>query len=438
MNMKRAILRFALLTMAVALFAACTKNDSDENAVPETPIAPDSPNKTEDVVMMLPETKPIELTDEQKALIQKNNDFSFNLFRALEQQTEVKRSNALSPISVTYVMGMLNDGAAGKTAQEIASVLGFGSSSATTVNELCKNMIEGIPLVDPTVSLTTANYIAARQDVVLEEQFKKDMDAYYHAEVASLDFSLPESKQTINDWCSRQTDGKITEMIEELNNSIVLILLNAVNFKATWTENFDPKDTKPGSFTKDDNTTCELPLMHRKADILYQANDTYASIYLPYGGKESKWGMTVLLPNEGKTVEDIINSLTATGWKESKAQMQPAFVDIQIPRFKTASNNYLKKAIASLGAPSVFDPENANFSKISANFKELFVSEMLQKAAIEVNEEGTELVAVTAALMAGFNPPPLSYDFHANRPFVYVIQEASSGAIFFIGTFRGE
>lgn len=440
--------RIGLMAMAIAMLTACTKNDLEETPISNTPDVSetaDTPNNdntsdpTERVVMILPETKPIELTDEQKSLIQNNNDFSFNLFRTIEQLAEKKQSNALSPISVTYVMGMLNDGAAGKTAQEITSVLGFGNSDAITVNELCKSMIEGIPLVDSTVSLTMANYIAARQDVVLKDQFKKDMGTYYCAETASLDFSLPEAKQTINDWCSKQTDGKITEMIDELDNSTILLLLNAVNFKATWTDNFDPKDTKTENFIIDDSSTSPLPLMHRTAEILYQANDTYASIYLPYGGRDSKWGMTVLLPNEGKTIEDIINILTTTGWNESKDQMKPATVDIKIPRFNTTCTNYLEDAIDRLGAPSVFDHDKANFSKISSNFKRLCVSKMLQKASIEVNEKGTELVAATLAdIICTLNPSELSYDFHANRPFVYVIQEASSGAIFFIGTFRGE
>lgn len=432
--------------LAMGLLTACTKNDSEETTVPTNPEVPETPANPEtpivpdsnEVVMMLPTTQPISLTDEQKALIQGNNDFSFNLFRTVEQLAEKKQSNALSPISVTYVMGMLNDGADGNTAQEITSVLGFGGSDVVTVNQLCQNMIEGLPLVDPTVSLTMANYIATNKDVILEDQFKKDMDTYYHAETASLDFSLPEAIQTINDWCSRQTDGKITDMIKEIDASAILVLLNAVNFKATWTENFDPLDTKTESFTNDDNFKISMPMMHRMAEILYQANDTYASVYLPYGGRDPKWGMTVLLPNEGKTVEDIINSLTATGWKESRDRMKPAIVDIKIPRFKTASTNYLEQSIASLGAPSVFDPVNANLSRISVNYKDIFVSRMLQKAAIEVNEKGTELVAVTATVTDGANPSNDLYDFHAVRPFAYVIQEASSGAIFFIGTFRGE
>ena len=446
--MTKVYYRFGLLTMAVIMLTACTKNDLEETTISNTPDVSetaDTPNNdktsatTERVVMMLPETTTIELTDEQKSLIQNNNDFSFNLFRTIEQLAEKKQSSALSPISVTYVMGMLNDGAAGKTAQEITSVLGFRNSNATTVNELCKDMIEGLPLVDPTVSMTMANYIAARQDVVLEDQFKNDMDTYYHAETASLDFSKPEAKQTINDWCSRQTDGKITDMIDELDKSTILLLLNAVNFKATWTDNFDPKDTKTENFIIDDSSTSPLPLMHRTAEILYQANDTYASIYLPYGGRESKWGMTVLLPNEGKTIEDIINGLTTAGWNESKDQMRPARVDIKIPRFNTTCTKYLEDAIARLGAPSVFDRDKANLSKISSNFKKLCVSKMLQKASIEVNEKGTELVAATLAdIICTLDPSELSYDFHANRPFVYVIQEASSGAIFFIGTFRGE
>ena len=369
------------------------------------------PGEGERVIDMLPKTRSIELTQSQKDFVNKNTDFSFNLFRAINQMPEGQKSNIISPISVTYVLGMLNDGAAGNTAKEITSVLGFGENNKQAVNEFCQKLIQEAPKTDPSVTLKIANTIISNdyRQVRLAPQYQSDMENYYEAEVASLDFSnKTNALNHINGWCNDHTEGMIPKILNEneLTKEALLLLMNAIYFKATWTDKFDANDTKDESFTTEDGVQKTLPMMHRKARAICGENDIYTMLNLPYGSGD-KWSMRVLLPKEGKTIDDVINSLNQ-----------------------------------ALGAPSMFDSKKAQFPNISSNFNDIYVSLMKQKAAIEVNEEGTKASAVTVAVMGETAIGPIgkdmNIDFHCNRPFVYVIQEASSGTIFFLGTYKGE
>ena len=447
--MKRAIKLFGFSLMMTILFVGCgTSSDDDltgnpknpKKEYPQTPTHFTEQNDTSGkktgpdsmVIDMLPKTQYIELTQEQKALVAKSNDFSFNLYRAIHA-TDNQKSNITSPLSVAYVLGMLNDGANGNTAKEISQVLGFGATKQT-INEYCKALIDQAPMADPSVILQIANIVAANQDVTLEKDFKNDMQNYYSTEVASLDFSKQSSVDYLNTWCKEKSGGMIPSIIDALSPEDLLVLMNAVYFKATWTEKFDEKETQEEVFTKADGSTIKLPMMHRNAQIRYCTNDVYTGIWLPFGSGD-RWSMKVLLPEEGKTIDDIVKSLTGESWENN--YWQHAIVDIKMPRFSTKSDIMLNDMVSKLGAPSIFDPQKADFSLISKNQKQFYVSQMKQKAAIEVNEEGTKTTAVTVSMMTGSNIVNGKGEFHANRPFVYVIQEWSSGAIFFIGTFQG-
>lgn len=420
--MKKKVL-FALICACVLGFAfsSCSSDDKEGSRV----------------VDMMPKTRSIELTQDQKAIAQKNNDFTFNLYRAIYGTQEGKKSNITSPLSVTYVMGMLNDGAAGKTAEEIANVLGFGTGNRYTINAYCQALIQQAPLADPSVTLKIANLVATDEDVDLEDSYRRDMNEYYEAEVASLDFASPASLDYLNGWCNEKSEGMIPKIIDKLNQDTKLVLMNALFFKATWTDKFDEKDTKDETFTLADGSTITIPMMHRNASILCGENDLFSSVCLPYGSGD-KYRMYVLLPAEGKTVDDVVNALTNEYW-EQNTPSDHAILDLKLPRFSTKSDFELNDLISELGAPSMFDKKEADFSGISKNYKELYVSLMKQKAAIEVTEEGTKTSAVTVALgdVAAMLPTIKSGVFHANRPFVYLIQEWETKVIFFIGAFQG-
>lgn len=424
-----------LFSLAAAALAGCSSNTIGED---------------EQVIDMLPKTRAVELTADQRTFVKRNTDFSFNLFRTVSQMPQGRKSSILSPISVTYVMGMLNDGAAGNTAKEITSVIGFGEGNAQAVNEFCKKLIEEAPKTDPSVTLEIANTVVSNKhrDVKLESAFQKDMKNYYAAEVANLDFSKKtDALKSINGWCNKKTNGMIPEILapSELSDNALLLLMNAIYFKATWTEKFDTKDTHSATFTTEGGQQKQLPMMHRKAGAYYSENEVCQMLNLPYGSGDM-WSMKVLLPKEGKTVDDIISSLDAVAWDSLWHNGWGAVVDIDIPRFSTSFATDLVEPLKAMGAPSMFMPTVAEFPGVSSNYKkDLYVSLMKQKAAIDVSEEGTKASAVTVAIMdmaaagpIGQHEKPQYVDFHAYRPFVYLIQESSTGVIFFLGTFRGE
>ena len=428
--MKKNLLLMMSVLLSFGMFSSCSSSDEPESG--------------EMVINMLPKTRQIELTQEQKAFANKTTDFSFNLFRAVNQLSNDQKSSILSPISVAYVLGMLNDGAAGNTAKEITSVLGFGDGDAKAVNEFCQKLIDGAPQADPSVTLEIANAVVSNKylDVKFESQFQKDMKQYYDAEVTSLDFTKKtDALRQINGWCTNHTKGMIPEILneKELSADALLLLMNALYFKATWTEKFDPKDTSKEIFTTESGQQKEMPMMHRKAAASYSENDVCAMLHLPYGSGDL-WSMEILLPKEGKTVDDIINSLNAESWRDLRSHGKSAVIDIKIPRFETTFETDLIQPLSSLGAPSMFDPFHAEFPHVSSNYKDnLYVGLMKQKAAIEVNEEGTKTSAVTVSeMLCGDFLISENSIFHANSPFVYVIHEFSSGVIFFIGTFQGD
>jgi serpin B len=439
-----------MVLLAMGLLTACSSGN-DVVEVPDQPKQeqpkPDNPKEDEPetpdpedsmVVDMLPQTRAIQLTEEQREFAKKNNDFTFNLYRAVNDAQQERKSIVTSPLSVTYVMGMLNDGAAGKTEEEITSVLGFGAGDKAAVNAYCQALIQQAPLADPSVKLQIANIVAADEDVVLEDTYKQNMSDYYEADVASLDFSEPASLDYLNGWCNEKTEGMIPKIIDELSPEAKLVLMNAICFKATWTEKFDEQDTKEETFTKDDGTAATVPMMYRNALIQYGANDVFSSVCLPFGSGD-KYRMYVLLPSEGKSVDDVVNVLTNDFWEKNRPSGN-AVVDLKLPRFKTNSDIRLNDLISQLGAPSMFDSEKADFAGISKNYKDLYVSLLKQKAAIEVSEEGTKASAVTVA-MIDTTSGPMDYEkatFHADRPFVYLIQEWDTRAVFFIGTYEGD
>ena len=424
---------FLLSITAAAMMACSSSNDIEPEPEPEGGV----------VIDMLAQTSTIQLTGEQRAFVDYNTDFSFRLFRTISGMPAGQKSSIVSPISVTYVLGMLNDGAAGQTASEITSVLGFGDGKAKAVNEFCKTMIDEAPKTDPSVTLEIANTIISneKRDVQLEEQYSQDMRQYYSAELSSIDFSKSaEAVGNINAWCKDKTHGMIPEILKEseLSPDALLVLMNAIYFKATWTEKFDEQDTKEETFTKDDGTAATVPMMYRNALIQYGANDVFSSVCLPFGSGD-KYRMYVLLPSEGKSVDDVVNVLTNDFWEKNRP-VGNAVVDLKLPRFKTNSDIRLNDLISQLGAPSMFDSEKADFAGISKNYKDLYVSLLKQKAAIEVSEEGTKASAVTVA-MIDTTSGPMDYEkatFHADRPFVYLIQEWDTRAVFFIGTYEGD
>ena len=368
-------------------------------------------------------------TANQGKMPDNNNDFACKLFRSINEQK--KGSTIVSPISVSYVLGMLNEGADGETRQQITDVLGL-EGSVQEINENFKKMMHEAQSVDPSVTLKNANCIYFRLGMSINPKYKADMQNYYDANVEAINFNSGNIVNKINNWSKTHTDGMIPELVtkEELNPLAVMYLLNAVYFKASWTDQFDPESTRDLDFITLDGKTVKRPMMHRRGIVAYGKNDLCKMLCLPYGNKA--YSMVVLLPNEGKTTDDIIRNLSAQKLKEWQSQMRTEEVNILMPRFTTESETHLKNILSSMGMPLAFGG-NAEFPNMIQN-EGLSVSMMKQKAKIEVNEEGAEAAAVTIAETISFGMHDYEY-FYATRPFVYYIMEKNTGAIYFMGTY---
>lgn len=371
----------------------------------------------------------IDLTPTQKQMISDNNDFAFNVFRA----TQSESSQIISPLSVTFALSMLNNGAVGETHQQIKDVLGFGEQQSDEINVLCKKILTEAPTLDKRTKSLIANTIFVNDGYTLKPTFVNKAKEFYNAEPKNYDFNDYATLDAINKWASDNTERMITKALseDEYDVTCVSYLLNAIYFKGTWTYKFKEKDTREESFNDGGN----VPMMHQNNYFMYAENDTYQMLEMPYGN--GAYNMSVILPKENKTTDDVLNMLNAQSWKEINSQKLNYQVDVKLPRFETESDINLKQVMSGLGMPKAFTTQ-AEFDEFCDT--PTFIGLMKQIAKIKLDEEGTEAAAVTAV---GFNTtvaePDLLYaQFHANRSFLYIIWEQSTEAIFFIGKYTGQ
>ena len=426
------------MSMAAVLLSgmmtACSSEDEEEGL-----------GEAKQVVNMLADSEPVVLTAAQRQFANDNNTFTLNFLKTVNEADHSGKSFVYSPLSITYVLGMVNDAASGETERELEQTLGFHEGGIQAVNEYCKKLIEGLPKVDKKVTLNIANAIFVNKEkATLKAQYEQDMQTSYDAKAEALSFKDSKTLGHINGWCNEKTKGMLPTILDEVNPEAVAYLLNAIYFKADWASKFDEKNTKKETFTTENGKT-QVPLMHQNVLINYTKNNTYSAIQMPYGN--GYWTMTVLLPNEGKTSDDVIAAMrTDDEWSVGfTTQMIPYEVDLKLPRFETNSDtddfdDGLKGLMQRMGIHLAFDSQLAEIPNMCEE-RGVYISMMRQKAAIKVNEEGSEAAAVTIAEMEFTTAiGPREYPkatFHANRPFIYLITEGSSGVILFVDKYTG-
>jgi len=370
----------------------------------------------------------ITLTEEEKQLVEGNNSFAFNFFR----KTRGEESSILSPLSVTYALGMLNNGAAGQTQQEICDVLGFGQAGADAINQFCRKMLTEAPTLDKTTAAEIANtiYVNSGLGCELQQGFVDKANEYYDAQPETRNFYDGVTWEVINQWANEHTHGMVPTVFpsaDAFNPNAASYLLNALYFKGAWTHKFSVENTHDEPFQ---GSTNPVPMMSNRWDeFAYTENDLYQAIRLPYGNKA--FLMTVFLPREGKSIDDVLASMDGHNWQFQSSRLYK--VDLKLPRFKTETGLPLTQVMKELGMPTAFSAA-AEFPYLGNST--FHIGGMLQKAAINLDEEGTEAAAVTLIDVATGMPQVVT--FHANRPFFYTISERSTGCIFFIGQFLGD
>ena len=343
----------------------------------------------------------VSLTDEEQALVTSVNNLGFNMFRKVGAEESI----LLSPLGMTYALGLINNGAAGKTKAQINQVLGFDGKE-DKVNAFCRKMLTEAPRLDRLTNMEITN-----------------------------EFFSPKSSKPKPDFTKVAKDLYETKFAESESDLLNFTLVNTINFKGIWTDKFAKAYTQDEVFRGEDGKETTVPMMKQTRQFFYTENDLCQALCLPYSN--GAYQMIVLLPQKGKTVQEVAQSLTADSWEKMYDQMSRVDVDVKLPRFESESDVNLTGMMSAL-MPNAFSMKKADFSNLFDI--ESYIGKIKQKGHIKVDETGTE-ATVTEALQGRIMGldlvQPDMVHFHATHPFLYFIREWSTGAIFFIGQYMG-
>lgn len=373
------------------------------------------------------EAKPIALTTVQKQRVAQDNAFAFDLMNRTIAETSEKNV-FISPLSVSIALGMVRNGAIGITKTEMETAVKMSGLSDTEINEYYKLMQSALPAIDPKTKLSIANSIWYRNTMDVKADFLKTNETYFKSKVAALDFNSAKSVETINKWCSDNTNGLIPKVINQIDPDQMMFLINAIYFKGTWVRQFDKKDTREAVFTNELAEQVKVNMMNLTDTFAYSEDDRGQYLDLPYGNKA--FSMTVILPKGSTKAGDVFSTMTTDKLNQILGGMITQKVVVSLPRFRVKNKFMLKTMLQSMGMKKAFQ-ENAEFDNISA-LKPLYVGFVQHDTYVEVTEEGTEAAAVTTVGMVTTSLPNYPY-FTVNKPFAFVIREKSTGVILFMG-----
>lgn len=364
-------------------------------------------------------------------VVSANNKFAFEIFSELGK---TETGNIFySPYSISSALAMTYEGAKGQTADEMKSIFHFPDISTFRPNFAA--VYNDINKKNKSYSLNTGNALWVQYDYPLLENYTSAVENYYGGKAANLGFvaETEKSRQTINSFIAEQTNSKIQNLLPQgsLNSMTRLVLTNAVYFKGTWEWEFDKSNTREQDFRITPDNAVKAQTMYMKPDkatFNYADTDGLQILELPYKGGELS--MLILLPSENNSA--LENSLTAEKLGEYENLMKETKLDaIYLPKFKFDAEYSLNGALSAMGMPSAFSP-NADFSGMTGS-KELSISSVIHKAFIDVNEEGTEAAAATGVVVGITSVGGTRTIFRADHPFIFIIQQKSTGNILFMG-----
>lgn len=370
----------------------------------------------------------IDYSETDLEIVKANNQFSLDLFKnSYENNNE---NILLSPFSASMVLAMTANGSKGNTLSGMTEALRLGSFSQEERNSLYQKAFHNLKILDPKTNIQVANSIWHKDDFSVEKSFLDINKKYFQASVQGLDFSRPESAETINEWVRKNTQNKIDGIIEgEIPEDMMLYLVNALYFKGEWMDKFDADKTQKANFYLKNGEVEETSFMHKSSlKAGYYKDETAEHIELPYGN--GSYSMLISLPNEESSLEGYIEKESMEYWQDVKSKLKETKIDLRLPKFKFDFEESLNNSLVKMGMTEAFN-ESADFSGIHPTAT-LMISEVKQKAFIEVNEEGTEASAATGVGIVVTSMPMLT-KVNVNRPFSFVIQENDSGLILFKG-----
>lgn len=403
-------LTILLLALSALFLVQCSFDDSEEE----------------------PQYEPIVLTENESLVAKSSDKFGLELFRQINIVEETGKNIFISPLSLSFALGMAYNGAANETRDAIADALQMPDLTIEEINESYLGLMENLMNVDPEVTMQIANSVWChdRSDLIPAEEFVENCNTYFDAIVQTLDFEDPNSADIINQWVSDKTNDKIDSIIDAGQlRYLISLLLNAIYFNGTWTYEFDEADTRTKTFYKSDSSEVDCEMMYVEANFETYWNNRFEAIDMPYG--HDYFIMTAVKPNPGVSLDSLIYELTAENWTDWTDHSYKSEIEVGLPKFtfEYKISSLLIDVLTEMGMGITFDPILANFDNLFPDDPYTFISMVTQKTFVRVDEKGTEAAAVSAVGMSDSAPGRLIFD----SPFIFIIRERSTGTIIFMG-----
>lgn len=370
-------------------------------------------------------------TEKSAKIIAADNQFGLELFRSINSSATEQKNTMISPMSVSLALAMLYNGTDQATKTQMEAMLHKSGLTADDINQNYKDLVSALASHDPKVELNIANAIFYKNTFPIKPDFATTNQNYYQAEVAGLDFTkTTETLKTVNGWVNSKTKGKIDKIIDSVNPDDIMYILNAIYFNGEWTYSFDKGKTSDQSFTREDNLVVQTSTMNIENSFNYYNDSNFEMLEMPYGS--GKFSMVVLLPKTGNKTNDIISSLSTDNLTNWFSKLSESKKNVFMPKFEFKFDKSLISNLEALGMIDAFNASKANLSGIS-EAAQIYVSEVMHKSYIRVDEKGTEAAAVTGITVGVTTAGPDTSVFRADHPFVFLIREKDTNSILFIG-----
>ena len=379
----------------------------------------------------IPKTQEPKLPSETESfdVIGANNQFAINFYSQISKENE--ENIFFSPWSISTAFAIAYEGAKEMTAKEIQRVFGFPVDYNTRTAEF-QAAISNLNPEDVPYQLSVANALWLAERFEPLPEYVQTATTYYDSEVSTVDFISDDGVDKINAWVEEKTNEKIKDILApgSTNELTRLAITNAIYFKGNWVTQFNENDTRDDPFWITPNQEVAVPMMRLEPKIFnYTQTETMQIIKMPYEG--DKLSMLAVLPNERDGLPELEESLSVENLQQWNEQLSPNEVRVFMPKFKMETEYFLIGPLSAMGMPTPFAEGAANFEGIAPI--PLFISQAVHKAFVDVNEEGTEAAAATAIVVGTTSVKPPIPVFKADHPFVFLIQDDSTGNILFIG-----
>jgi len=364
-------------------------------------------------------------------VVDANNQFALDLYLKYRSKEE---NIFFSPYSILSALSMTYEGARGVTASEMQAVLHLLNNKEIIHSDFF-TISKKINKTDKSYKLAIANALWAQKDFTFLEDYFSTVEKYYGGKVTNLDFvsETEKSRQLINNWVEDKTNKKIKNLISQgvLNPLTRLVLTNAIYFKADWLTKFDGSDTHDQDFKLSSGSNVKVRMMNNTSSFNYGETNNLQFLEMPYVGNDLSMLIVLSKDNNLNNLDKSINIKNLTNWKKA---MKVEKVVVSLPKFKFETKYLMAKDLKEMGMPTAFS-DDADFSGMTGK-KDLYISEVIHQAFVEVAEYGTEAAAATAVVMKFMSAPMQPENlkvFNADHPFIFMIQDNQSGNILFLG-----